>query len=150
MKLTRVVSSCNTECLFWFCVLWMVVMMLMIISQFLKLGVVLPVPFGMPLSYLILLVIYAARKETDRWLKRIRRKRKGELFFWLWWFLLLAMFITSSLSQGRYEVPAKAIEICIYVSGVYFGTEISKLLYYLRAEALRRLKRGVSNGLKSK
>lgn len=151
MKLTRAVSSCNTECLFWFCVLWMIIMMTMIITQFFKLEVVLPLPFKMPASYLVLLILYAVRKETERWLRRIRRKRRGEIFFWLWWFLLLTMFIISSLSRGKYGVPDKALETCLYVSGVYFGTELSKLLYYLRAkETLRRPKKGVSNGLKSK
>lgn len=131
MKLIRAISrSCSTECLFWFCALWMVVMMIMTITQFLKLEVVLPVPFGMPISYFVLLIIYAARKEKDRWFKRIRRKKRGELFFWLWWILLLAMFIISSLTGEKYKVPPRALEICIDVSIVYFGSELSKFLYW--------------------
>lgn len=59
--------------------------------------------------YLILLTFYASDKEIRRWRRKLERKRKGEIFVYLWILTLVgivAFYIFGGQKKG-YTTPGK-------------------------------------------
>ncbi len=114
----------------------------MSIVEFLNLDI-LVVPREMPITYLILLFAYVAKKEVKRWMKQIRRRRKGEFFFWAWSLLIFFMHIVNSLSHDLYRIPYGTMQTFCYVLLLYSGSEFSK--HIAKKQRAKRFKKSLNS-----
>lgn len=115
--------------MFYFLAIWTITQFAMCVVEFVKVNTF-RIPEEMPFVYFLLILIYALRKEVDRWLKKTRKARKGELFVLGWWFAMLVMFIIEFRSLGFYTVPDRMIQTCIWVLLPYAATSISKIIHH--------------------
>src|SRR3989344_401067 len=118
----------KVDTLFVFLSVWTIVQFTMCLMEFLHWDNY-AVPLEMPLSYFLLVMIYVLRKEVDRWLKKSLRKRKGEYFLLGWWLAMLVMFVIEFMTLGRYSVPSRMVETCIWVLIPYCLSALSKILH---------------------
>lgn len=102
------------------------------------------VPAEMPFGYMVFLVLYVLQKEAKRWLDHEQKKRRGEVYFFIWWSTWLLMLITEFLQPNDFDVPVKMLETCVFVSVPFVVTAVSKLFH----EAYRS--RGIAQGHGSK
>ena len=110
--------------MFWFLMLWTFVILLMEWSEFLF---ALAVPHAMQAGYVVLLGGYIAHKEVLRWMGVAPRARKGELFVYIWWGTLLAMFI-ASYTNKNWNVPESMTMLAYEILAYFIITEISKAI----------------------
>lgn len=110
-------------------VLWTTSAMAMTVVEFFQLKVPFKVPRTMPLAYFIFLITYVLNKEAMRWLKRVRKKKRGEYFLYAWWLLTFVLYLISSVSEERYQVSMKTLVTVTEVSGVYFLSLFSKKVF---------------------
>lgn len=122
----------KSDLLFWFLVVWSLIQYSMCWIEFAKLDHF-KVPSEMPYGYLVILGMYALRKEAKRWLEQEQKKRKGEVFFYIWWYSLLGMLVIEFYTHDNYSVPKRMLETCISISIPFVITAISKLLHQARA-----------------
>ena len=134
----------KSDLLFWFLVVWSIVQYSMCWIEFAQLDHF-QVPSEMPLGYLIILGMYALRKEAKRWLEREQKKRRGEVFFYIWWVSLLSMLIIVFYTRNNYSIPKRMFETCISISIPFVITAISKLLHRARTD-----KKQQRNGFKKR
>ena len=118
-------------CLFRFCFGWTIIHLLMMIGEFLELGIggkTFQSPLRMTNLYIGLLGTYASNKEVNRWTGVAKKKRTGEVFVYMWWGILIIMYITNYLTSGKYVPPTEMDKICLWILGIFFGTESSKFI----------------------
>jgi len=75
-------------------------------------------------SYLILLGVYIVHKETSRWTGIKLNVKPGELFVYVWWISLLAMFLIGFFANLEISSPIK--HLAYEVLGAFLLSEISK------------------------
>lgn len=110
--------------MFWFLVLWTVVLLIMEWANFF---VGREIPASMTAGYLVLLGAYIAHKEVLRWTNVNGKMRRGEIFVYAWWGMLLTMYLLG-YTIGRWSVPEGMTVLCYEVLGFFALTEISKSL----------------------
>jgi len=87
----------------------------------------LAVPHAMQAGYVVLLGGYIAHKEVLRWMGVAPRARKGELFVYIWWGTLLAMFI-ASYTNKNWNVPESMTMLAYEILAYFIVTEVSKAI----------------------
>lgn len=122
-------SARKLSYLFWFLVAWTLTQFAMCVVEFFKIDQF-TVPKNMPFAYFMLILIYVMRKEVSRWLKENMKKRRGEIFLIGWWLSLLVMFVIEFNTHGKYCVPKRMMETCIWILLPYIGTLISRIAYF--------------------
>ena len=75
-------------------------------------------------SYLVLLGVYIVHKETSRWTGVKLNIKPGELFVYVWWISLLAMFLIGFFF--KLEVSSPIRHLAYEVLGAFLLSEISK------------------------
>ena len=83
------------------------------------------VPPAMSAAYGILLGGYIAHKEVLRWTGVTAKVRRGELFVYVWWGMLLLMFFLE-YATGRFAIPEGMKTLAYEVLGYFVLSEISK------------------------
>lgn len=122
-------SYVTRDILFYFCMVWTIVYLAMILGEFF-LDKSYQVTPAMKTIYLAFLGGYAANKETIRWTKKTEeiKRRRGEIFVYIWGLVILIMFIISYFSQNIFQVPTEAGKACVGVVAIFIGTETSKII----------------------
>lgn len=131
MTLQRGGRRTSTDWFFRFCATWTFAQMFLTVWDFLDLTPTMVIPERMPIANLLLLATYVLRKEAERWIARVRAKRKGEFLFWGWWVLTLLLFVIASVTNERYTVPNRLLENLVYVTAVFVGGTFSKAAYWV-------------------
>src|SRR3990167_457974 len=75
-------------------------------------------------SYLILLGVYIVHKETSRWTGVKLNIKPGELFVYVWWVSLLAMFLIGFFADLEVSSPIR--HLAYEVLGAFLLSEVSK------------------------
>ncbi len=110
--------------MFWFLLCWTIILLLMMWMEFFF---SVATPHTITAGYIVLLGGYIAHKEILRWAGAASRVRRGELFVYIWWGMLLGMFVTSYLT-GRGSIPDSITTLCYEVLAYFIVTELSKAL----------------------
>lgn len=108
--------------MFWFLIAWTAVLLAMEWANFFFLRAV---PASLGAGYTILLGSYIAHKEVLRWSGLSPKIRRGELFVYLWWSMLLLMYVLQ-YAVGQWAVPEGMNMLAYEVLGYFIVTEISK------------------------
>lgn len=122
--------------LFWFCAIWTIVQMLLILGSFLG-WERLTLPTTMPTYNFFLVGVYVVIKEGARWAHRAIGQKRGEWFFYAWWLFALVLHSVSALNRTL-ELPDGLLTNCWYVSVLYVASTVSKLLHAMRRRGHRR------------
>ncbi len=134
MKYVKTIKLLNggskTNWLFKLLAGWAIVQLAMCVAEFLKLDSF-SVPGSMPFGYLLLLILYIVKKESDRWLDVRWKKRKGEFYLVTWFIIAGVMFSIEFYTLGKYTVPGRLIETPIWIVVAYSGAMISIIMHHL-------------------
>ena len=108
--------------IYWFLFAWTAAYVGLCIAVFIGHGVfatIWQVAPGMEWSYVTLLSFYVAVKEVRRLKAGHVARRHGEIFIYIWWFVLLAMYITISVQGKHFELPRGMDDLCKGVLAIY-------------------------------
>ena len=121
-KRYRIELSSVKDLLFYFLLVWTVILLVL---SWLDFAIPrLEVSEAMVTSYLILLGVYIIHKETSRWTGVKLNIRPGELFVYVWWITLLAMFLIGFFTHLEVSYPIR--QVAYEVLGAFLLSEISK------------------------
>ena len=84
--------------------------------------------------YIAILGIYVGTKEFDRWQEKHHSKRKGEMFIFVWTFIIIFFIITAIASGGKYRMPSEFTATYIALLSIFALTQRSKFLHNKRVE----------------
>jgi len=121
-KRYRIELSSVKDLLFYFLLIWTVILLVLSWLDFFIEK--LQVNDALVTSYLVLLGVYIVHKETSRWTGVKLNVRPGELFVYVWWISLLAMFLIGFFAQLEVSPPIK--HLAYEVLGAFLLSEISK------------------------
>jgi len=121
-KRYKIELSSVKDLLFYFLLVWTVVLLALSWLDFLIPR--LEVSEVMVTSYLILLGVYIIHKETSRWTGVKLNIKPGELFVYVWWVTLLAMFIIGFFTHLETSYPIR--QVAYEVLGAFLLSEVSK------------------------
>ncbi|OGN02250.1 MAG: hypothetical protein A2655_04615 [Candidatus Yanofskybacteria bacterium RIFCSPHIGHO2_01_FULL_43_42] len=121
-KRYRIELSSVKDLLFYFLLIWTVILLALSWLDFLIPR--LEVSEALVTSYLILLGVYIVHKETSRWTGVKLNVKPGELFVYVWWISLLAMFLIGFFA--RLEVSSPIRHLAYEVLGAFLLSEVSK------------------------
>lgn len=121
-KRYRVELSSVKDLLFYFLLVWTVILLVLSWLDFLIPK--LEVSDALVTSYLILLGVYIVHKETSRWTGVKLNIRPGELFVYVWWISLLAMFLIGFFANIKVSPPIR--HLAYEVLGAFLISEVSK------------------------
>lgn len=118
----RIELSSVKDLLFYFLLVWTVILLVLAWLDFF----VIKFEFSDALvtSYLILLGVYIVHKETSRWTGVKLNVKPGELFVYVWWISLLAMFLIGFFAHLDVSPPIR--HLAYEVLGAFLISEISK------------------------
>lgn len=121
-KRYRIELSSVKDLLFYFLLVWTVVLLVL---SWLDFSIPrLEISEALVTSYLILLGVYIIHKETSRWIGVKLNVKPGELFVYVWWVSLLAMFLIGFFA--RLEISPPIRHLAYEVLGAFLLSEISK------------------------
>ena len=121
-KRYRIELSSVKDLLFYFLLIWTVILLVLSWLDFFIEK--LQVNDALVTSYLVLLGVYIVHKETSRWTGVKLNVRPGELFVYVWWISLLAMFLIGFFAHLEVSPPIK--HLAYEVLGAFLLSEISK------------------------
>lgn len=121
-KRYRIELSSVKDLLFYFLLVWTVILLVLSWLDFFIPR--LEVSEALVTSYLILLGVYIIHKETSRWTGVKLNIRPGELFVYVWWVTLLAMFLIGFFVNLEVSYPIR--QIAYEVLGAFLLSEVSK------------------------
>lgn len=121
-KRYRIELSSVKDLLFYFLLVWTVILLVLSWLDFLIPK--LEVSDALVTSYLILLGVYIVHKETSRWTGVKLNIRPGELFVYIWWISILAMFIIGFFANISVSSPIR--HLAYEVLGAFLISEVSK------------------------
>ena len=121
-KRYRIELSSVKDLLFYFLLMWTAILIVLSWLDFFILK--LEVSEDLVTSYLILLGVYIIHKETSRWTGVKLSIRPGELFVYVWWVSLLAMFLIGSFVHLEVSSPIR--HLTYEVLGAFLLSEVSK------------------------
>lgn len=121
-KRYRIELSSVKDLLFYFLLVWTVILLVLSWLDFFIPR--LEVSEALVTSYLILLGVYIIHKETSRWTGVKLNIRPGELFVYVWWVTLLAMFLIGFFVNLEISYPIR--QIAYEVLGAFLLSEVSK------------------------
>ncbi|MEK7138975.1 MAG: hypothetical protein AAB799_02235 [Patescibacteria group bacterium] len=121
-KRYRIELSSVKDLLFYFLLIWTVVLLVLSWLDFLIPR--LEVSEVMVTSYLILLGVYIIHKEASRWTGVKLNIKPGELFVYVWWVTLLAMFLIGFFTHLEVSYPIR--QVAYEVLGAFMLSEVSK------------------------
>ena len=121
-KRYRIELSSVKDLIFYFLLVWTVILLVLSWLDFLIPK--LEVSEALVTSYLILLGVYIVHKETSRWTGVKLSIRPGELFVYVWWISLLAMFLIGFFAHLEVSSPIR--HLTYEVLGAFLVSEISK------------------------
>ena len=121
-KRYRIELSSVKELLFYFLLVWTAILIVLSWLDFFSSR--LEVSEALVTSYLILLGVYIVHKETSRWTGVKLNIRPGELFVYVWWVSLLAMFLIGFFVHLEVSYPVR--NLAYEVLGAFLLSEISK------------------------
>jgi len=121
-KRYRIELSSVKDLLFYFLLVWTAILIVLSWLDFFSSR--LEVSEALVTSYLILLGVYIVHKETSRWTGVKLNIRPGELFVYVWWVSLLAMFLIGFFVHLEVSYPVR--NLAYEVLGAFLLSEISK------------------------
>ena len=121
-KRYRIELSSVKDLLFYFLLVWTVFLLALSWLDFLIPK--LEISEALVTSYLVLLGVYIVHKETSRWTGVKLNIKPGELFVYVWWISLLAMFLIGFFF--KLEVSSPIRHLAYEVLGAFLLSEISK------------------------
>ena len=121
-KRYRIELSSVKDLLFYFLLVWTVFLLALSWLDFLIPK--LEISEALVTSYLVLLGVYIVHKETSRWTGVKLNIKPGELFVYVWWISLLAMFLIRFFF--KLEVSSPIRHLAYEVLGAFLLSEISK------------------------
>lgn len=118
----RIELSSVKDLLFYFLLVWTVILLVLAWLDFF----ITKFEFSDALvtSYLILLGVYIVHKETSRWTGVKLNIKPGELFVYVWWVSLLAMFLIGFFAHLEVSLPIR--HLAYEVLGAFLISEVSK------------------------
>ena len=131
-KRYRIELSSVKDLLFYFLLVWTAILIVLSWLDFFIPK--LEVSEALVSSYLILLGVYIVHKETSRWTGVKLNIRPGELFVYVWWVSLLAMFLIGFFAHLEVSSPIR--HLTYEVLGAFLLSEVSKSVNaYRRTQA---------------
>lgn len=121
-KRYRIELSSVKDLLFYFLLVWTVILFVLSWLDFFVPR--LEVSDALVTSYLMLLSVYIIHKETSRWIGVKLNVRPGELFVYVWWVSLLAMFLIGFFVHLEVSSPIR--HLAYEVLGAFLLSEVSK------------------------
>ena len=121
-KRYRIELSSVKDLLFYFLLVWTVFLLALSWLDFLIPK--LEISEALVTSYLVLVGVYIVHKETSRWTGVKLNIKPGELFVYVWWISLLAMFLIGFFF--KLEVSSPIRHLAYEVLGAFLLSEISK------------------------
>jgi len=118
----RIELSSVKDLLFYFLLTWTVILLVLSWLDFFIAK--LQVNDALVTSYLVLLGVYIVHKETSRWTGVKLNVKPGELFVYVWWISLLAMFLIGFFAHLEVSPPIR--HLAYEVLGAFLLSEISK------------------------
>ncbi|MDA3802356.1 MAG: hypothetical protein PF488_00445 [Patescibacteria group bacterium] len=79
--------------------------------------------------YIGVLAIYVGNKEFERWYDKHQGKHPGELFIFLWTFIIFLLIIGGLLIKKDYQIPNPVVSSYIAVLTILVITSKSKQIY---------------------
>jgi uncharacterized protein YacL len=79
--------------------------------------------------YISVLAIYVGNKEFERWYDKHQGKHPGEIFVFLWTFIIFLLIISSLIIKPNYQIPNPVISSYIAVLTILVITNKSKQVY---------------------
>ncbi len=79
--------------------------------------------------YISLLSIYATNKEFNRWKIKHKSKYSGEVFVYIWTFLIILAILISLFSKGKMTITDSTISSYIAVITIFAITRKSKSIF---------------------
>ncbi|OGN10332.1 MAG: hypothetical protein A3J46_00070 [Candidatus Yanofskybacteria bacterium RIFCSPHIGHO2_02_FULL_41_11] len=130
-KRYRIELSSVKDLLFYFLLVWTVILLVLSWLDFFVSR--LEISDAIVTSYLMLLGVYIVHKETSRWTGVKLNIRPGELFVYIWWISLLAMFLIGFFAHLDISAPIR--HLAYEVLGAFLLSEVSKSVNaYKRAQ----------------
>jgi L-asparagine transporter-like permease len=79
--------------------------------------------------YVVILTIYSAEKEFERWQDYHTRRHPGEVYVAIWTVLFFSILLATLFFDKSYRMPSEIISTYIAVLGILALTKKSKALY---------------------
>lgn len=76
--------------------------------------------------YIVVLAIFSAEKEFERWYTFNMGRHIGEIYVFIWTLLIAGIFITSYVTHSHYEMPEEVFSTYLVVLGILAVTRKSK------------------------
>ena len=115
---------------------WTVLLFTMIISDFVTNNAHPDVLSPVAAIYVVVLTIYSAEKEFERWHAIYQSRHPGEIYVGIWTLLIFGILVADFVLGKSYKMPSEVVSTYIVVLGVLAVTRKSKMLY----KELRALK----------
>ncbi len=110
---------------------WAIVLYAVIIADFYTRNTL--TDFLGPVSaiYIAALAIYSAQKEFERWHNYNLGRHPGEVYVFIWTFLIIVLLVLQILYHETYRLPSEIFTTYIVVIGILAITKRSKKSYRL-------------------
>ncbi len=108
---------------------WSILFLLLIFYDFIYGPLVNSILSTVSTIYISVLAIYVGNKEFERWYDKHEGKHPGEVFVFLWTFIIFLLIVSSFLFKKSYNLPDPVISSYIAVLTILVITNKSKQIY---------------------
>ena len=108
---------------------WTVLLFTMIISDFVTNNAHPDILSPVAAIYVVVLTIYSAEKEFERWHAIYQSRHPGEIYVGIWTLLIFGILVADFVLGKSYKMPSEVVSTYIVVLGVLAVTRKSKMLY---------------------
>ena len=113
---------------------WSVFLFVLIISDFVANNRYTDIVSPVAAIYVIVLSIYSADKEFERWHALYRGRHPGEVYIGLWTILIVGILTADFFLEKSYKIRPEIVATYIVVLGILAITRKSKSLYQEKNE----------------